>query len=145
MSPQVEKRRSFIISFAYLAIILGLVFVFFKYLFWIAAPFLLSFFFAVVLQKPIRFLDRKTKNKCHALWSILLVFLSIAIILLPLIFLLAQFISQIVDFINYLINSLSDFPQFMDTLQTEILKLISFLPERAGKIRENCWTNQRGR
>ena len=129
MSPQVEKRRSFIISFAYLAIILGLVFVFFKYLFWIAAPFLLSFFFAVVLQKPIRFLDRKTKNKCHALWSILLVFLSIAIILLPLIFLLAQFISQIVDFINYLINSLSDFPQFMDTLQTEILKLISFLPE----------------
>ncbi|MBD5082974.1 MAG: sporulation integral membrane protein YtvI [Clostridiales bacterium] len=129
MSPQVEKRRSFIISFAYLAIILGLVFVFFKYLFWIAAPFLLSFFFAVVLQKPIRFLDRKTKNKCHALWSILLVFLSIAIILLPLIFLLSQFISQIVDFINYLINSLSDFPQFMDTLQTEILKLISFLPE----------------
>ncbi|MDE6110380.1 MAG: sporulation integral membrane protein YtvI, partial [Eubacterium sp.] len=94
-----------------------------------AAPFLLSFLFAVILQKPIRFLDRKTKNKCHALWSILLVFLVIAIILLPLVFLIAQLISQIIDFVNYLINSLSDFPQFMETLQAEILKLISFLPE----------------
>lgn len=129
MSPNVEKRKSFIINFAYIALILGLVYVFFKYLFWLAAPFLLSFLFAVILQKPVRFLDRKTKNKCHALWSILLVFLSIAIVLLPLIFLLAQLISQIVDFVNYLANSLSDFPQFMETLQAEILKLISFLPE----------------
>lgn len=129
MLSQVEKKRSFIINFVYLAIVLGLVYVFFKYIFWIAAPFLLSFLFAVILQKPIRFLDKKTKNKCHALWSILLVFLSIAIILVPLIFLLAQFISQIIDFVNYLINSLSDFPQFMETLQAEILKLISFLPE----------------
>ncbi|MDE6660091.1 MAG: sporulation integral membrane protein YtvI [Eubacterium sp.] len=127
--PQVEKKKAFIIHFVHLAIVLGLTYVFFKYLFWIAAPFLLSFLFAVMLQKPIRFLDRKTKNKCHALWSILLVFLVIAIILLPLVFLLSQFISQIIDFVNYLINSFSDFPQFMETLQTEILKLLSFLPE----------------
>lgn len=129
MIPHVEKKRAFIINFVYIVILLGLVYVFFKYLFWLSAPFLLSFLFAVILQKPIRFLDRKTKNKCHALWSILLVFLSIAVVLLPLIFLLAQFISQIVEFINYLVNSLSDFPQFMETLQAEILKLLSFLPE----------------
>lgn len=129
MLSKVEKKRSFIINFVYLAIILGLVYVFFKYLFWLSAPFLLSFLFAVLLQKPIRFLDRKTKNKCHGLWSVLLVFLSIAIVLLPLIFLISQFVSQIVEFVNYLANSLSDFPQFMETLQAEILKLISFLPE----------------
>ncbi|GFI71483.1 hypothetical protein IMSAG250_00687 [Clostridiales bacterium] len=63
MIPQVEKKRAFIINFVYLAIILGLVFVFFKYLFWLTAPFLLSFLFAVILQKPIRFLDRKTKKQ----------------------------------------------------------------------------------
>ncbi len=129
MIPKVEKRRSFIINFIYLAIIFGLLYVFFKYLFWAAAPFLLSFLFAVILQKPLRKLDRLTKNKCHALWSILLVFLSITVILLPLIFLLAQFVTQIVGFINYLIDLLSDFPQFMATLQTEILKFLSFLPE----------------
>ncbi|MEZ3420944.1 MAG: sporulation integral membrane protein YtvI [Eubacterium sp.] len=129
MTPKVEKRRSFIINFVYLAIVLGLTYVFFKYMFWAVAPFLLSFLFAAILQKPVRWLDKISKNKCHSLWSILLVFLSITVILLPLIFLLAQFITQIVDFINYLIDLLSDFPQFMATLQTEILKLLSFLPE----------------
>ena len=59
----------------------------------------------------------------------LLVFLTIAVILIPLILLLAEFTTQIVNFINYLIDQLSDFPQFMATLQAEILKLISFLPE----------------
>lgn len=129
MSSKVENKRAFIINFVYLAIICGILFVFFKYLFWVAAPFLLSFFFAVILQKPVRWLDNKTKKKCHGLWSVLLVFLSIAVILLPLIFLLSQLISQIADFVNYLIDELSDFPQFMASLQAEILKLISFLPE----------------
>lgn len=129
MTPQIEKKRAFIIKFVYLAIIFGLIFVFFKYLFWIAAPFLLSFLFAVIQQRPIRWLDKKTKHKCHSLWAILLVFLTIAVILLPLIFLLSQFVAQIVDFVNYLLDLLSDFPQFMQTLQAEILKFLSFLPE----------------
>lgn len=129
MTPTVEKRKSFIINFIYLLIIFGLVYVFFQHLFWIAAPFLLSFFFAIILQKPIRWLDKKTKNKCHSLWSVLMVLLSIAVVLMPLIFLLIEFISRIVDFVNYLIDQLSDFPQFMATLQAEILKLLNFLPE----------------
>ena len=129
MTPKVEKRRSFIINFVYLAIVLGLTYVFFKYMFWAVAPFLLSFLFAAILQKPVRWLDKISKNKCHSLWSILLVFLSITVILRSLIFLLAQFITQIVDFINYLIDLLSDFPQFMANLQTEILKLLRFRPE----------------
>ncbi|MDE6124214.1 MAG: sporulation integral membrane protein YtvI [Eubacterium sp.] len=129
MTSKVEKRRAFLINVAFLAVVLGLVYVFFKYMFWAAAPFLLSFFFAVLMQKPIRWLDKITKHKCHGLWSVLLVFLSIAVILLPLILLLAEFTTQIVNFINYLIGELSDFPQFMATLQAEILKLISFLPE----------------
>ncbi len=129
MTSKVEKRRTFLINVAFLAVVLGLVYIFFKYMFWAAAPFLLSFFFAVLMQKPIRWLDKKTKHKCHGLWSVLLVFLTIAVILIPLILLLAEFTTQIVNFINYLIDQLSDFPQFMATLQAEILKLISFLPE----------------
>ncbi len=129
MTSKVEKRRAFLINVAFLAVVLGLVYIFFKYMFWAAAPFLLSFFFAVLMQKPIRWLDKKTKHKCHGLLSVLLVFLTIAVILIPLILLLAEFTTQIVNFINYLIDQLSDFPQFMATLQAEILKLISFLPE----------------
>ena len=68
MTSKVEKRRAFLINVAFLAVVLGLVYIFFKYMFWAAAPFLLSFFFAVLMQKPIRWLDKKTKHKCHGLW-----------------------------------------------------------------------------
>lgn len=129
MTPKVEKKRAFLINFAFLAVILGLLFVFFKYLFWVTAPFLLSFFFAVLMQKPLRWLDKKTKHKCHTLWSILLVFLCISVILIPLILLLSEFASQIANFVDYLKLQLSDFPNFLSTLQSELLKLISFLPE----------------
>ncbi len=44
MNPKVEKRRDFLINLLYLAAILGLAYVFFKYMFWMAAPFLLTFF-----------------------------------------------------------------------------------------------------
>lgn len=129
MNPKVEKRRSFLINIAYIAVIVGLSYVFLKYFFWPAAPFLLSFFFAVLTQKPLRWLDKKTKNKYHTLWSILLVFLSIAIVLVPIILLLCGLGKQISNFIIYLVNQLSDFPQFMELLKTELLKLLSFLPE----------------
>ena len=45
MTSKVEKRRAFLINVAFLAVVLGLVYIFFKYMFWAAAPFLLSFFF----------------------------------------------------------------------------------------------------
>ncbi len=129
MNSKVEKRKGFLINLLYIATILGLVYVFFKFLFWPAAPFLLSFFFAVLLQKPLRFIDKKTKNKCHTLWSVLLVLLTITIILVPIILILSNLFGQIKDFGSYLSSELSDFPQFMETLKSELLKLISFLPQ----------------
>jgi len=129
MNPTVEKRKAFLINLSFITVILGLIFVFFKYLFWPTAPFLLSFFFAVIVQKPLRWLDKKTKNKCHALWSICIVFLSIAVILVPIILLLIKLINEIGNFASYLTGQLSDFPQFMQTLKAEILKLLAFLPD----------------
>lgn len=129
MSGNVEKKRAFLINLAFLAAVLGLVYVFFKYLFWPVAPFLLSFFFAVLLQRPMRWLDKKTKNKCHTLWAILLVLLSIIIVLVPVVALLSRFVAEIANFISYLTSSLSDFPEFIKTLQAELLKAIAFLPD----------------
>lgn len=129
MNPKVEKRREFLINLLYAAVILAIVYVFFKYCFWLAAPFLLSFLFAVILQKPLRWLDKKSKNKCHTLWSLLLVFLSIAVVLVPIILLLVRLINEIGNFVSYLIDQLSDFPQFMEMLKSEILKLLTFLPD----------------
>ena len=84
MPEKVEKRREFLINIFFIAIILALVYVFFKYLFWAAAPFILTFLIAIILQKPIRWLDKKSKRNLHTFWSIISVILVIVVIVVPL-------------------------------------------------------------
>ena len=125
MNSKVEKKRAFLIDLLYAVAIMALIYVFFKYCFAVAA----SFFFAVILQRPIRWLDKKTKNKCHTFWSILLVLLCVAIILGPVISIIAALFKEIGNFASYLGNQLNDLPTFLVTLQNEILKALKFLPD----------------
>lgn len=129
MNPKVAKRRDFLIDLVYVMAIIGLAYVFFKYCFSIAAPFLLSFFFAVILQRPLGWLDKKTKNKMHSFWSIVLVLLCVAIILGPVISIIAALFREVGNFISFLGEQLNDLPTFLVTLQNEILKAIKFLPD----------------
>ncbi|MCH5320158.1 MAG: sporulation integral membrane protein YtvI [Eubacterium sp.] len=129
MTDKVEKRKSAIINVAFIAMILGLVYVFFKYCFAVAAPFLLSFFFAVLLQRPLRWLDKKTKNKCHTLWAMLLVLVSLLIILGPVITIISLAAKEIGGFISFLTGQLNDLPSFLATLEKELLDFLDFLPD----------------
>ena len=129
MNAKTEKRKDFLINLLFIAAVLGLAYVFFKYLFWPVAPFMLSFLFAVGLQKPVNWLTKKCKGKGRGAWSVVLVLLSIAIILVPVILLLNSLVNQIKDFSKYLMGQLSDFPQFMSDLQALLLKWLSFLPD----------------
>ena len=54
MNEKVAKRRDALINLTYAAVIFGLLFLFFRYCFWVAAPFLLTFLFAVINQRPLR-------------------------------------------------------------------------------------------
>lgn len=125
----VERRREFLINFAFFALIIALVYVFFKYAFWLVAPFMLSFFFAMILQRPLKWLDKKTKNKAHTFCSIALVVLSICVVILPLAFILASVVNKILDFVGYLTEQLSDISTFLATVENWILNTVSFLPK----------------
>ena len=140
MNPKVEKRRDFLINLLYLAAILGLAYVFFKYLFWMAAPFLLTFFFAMLLQRPLRWLDKKTEKKAHTFWSIALVILSVMIIIIPLVFIFIGIGNKISDFVSYLVGQLDDIPTFLATLEKEILDLMKHLPSGLYKTLSNTVT-----
>lgn len=140
MNPKVEKRRDFLINLLYLAAILGLAYVFFKYLFWMAAPFLLTFFFAMLLQRPLRWLDKKTEKKAHTFWSIALVILSVMIIIIPLVFIFIGIGNKISDFVSYLVGQLDDIPTFLATLEKEILDLLKHLPSGLYKTLSNTVT-----
>ncbi len=140
MNPKVEKRRDFLINLLYLAAILGLAYVFFKYLFWMAAPFLLTFFFAMLLQRPLRWLDKKTEKKAHTFWSIALVVLSVMIIIIPLVLIFIGIGNKISDFVSYLVGQLDDIPTFLATLEKEILDLLKHLPSGLYKTLSNTVT-----
>lgn len=129
MNSKVEKRRATLINIAYTAVILALIYLFFKYCFGVAAPFLLSFFFAVLLQRPLKWLDKKTKNKCHTLWSILLVLFVISIILVPVGLIISAIVREVGSFVSYLSEQLNDLPAFLVTLEREILNSLKFLPD----------------
>ena len=43
MNAKTEKRKDFLIDLLFIAAVLGLAYVFFKYLFWPVAPFILFF------------------------------------------------------------------------------------------------------
>lgn len=129
MNSKTEKKRAFLINLLFIAAVLGLIYVFFKYLFWPVAPFLLSFFFAMLIQRPLRWLTNKTHGKGRGIWSVVLVLLSIAIILIPVILLIGNLVRELRDFISYLIGQLSDFPKFLADLQEMLLKALSFLPD----------------
>ena len=129
MPAKVEKRRNFLINILFLAAILALIYVFFKYLFWVTAPFILTFFFAILLQKPLRFLDKKTGKKWHTFWSINLILLSICIVLVPLVFILSALVSKLGELATYITNQLNDLPTFFTTLEDELLDFLKFLPD----------------
>lgn len=131
MTNNVEKRREFLINFAFVALILALAYVVLKYLFWLVAPFLLSFFFAVLLQKPLRMIDKKTKKKGHTFFSILLVVLSLCIVIVPLVFILAAVASKISEFVGYILNQLKDISSFLAKVENWTLNLFDFLPHAA--------------
>ncbi len=129
MTEKVKKRRDTIINVAFIAMVLGLIFFFVKYLFGVTAPFLLSFFFAVCLQRPLRWLDKKTNDKMHTFWSVALVVLVLAIIIGPVVLILSLIGREIINFVSFLSEELNDLPNFLATLQNEIISLLKFLPD----------------
>lgn len=129
MSEKVKRRRDALINVAFLAMVLGVIYLFFKYCFGVAAPFMLSFFFAIILQRPLRWLDKKTKNKCHTLWSILLVLFTVLIILGPVVTILALIGKEISQFLSFLAEQFNDIPALIATVEKGILSALEFLPD----------------
>ena len=141
LPERVEKRREFLINIAFIAVILALIYVFFKYLFWVTAPFLLTFLLAIFLQKPLRKIDKKTKKKGHTFYSILLVILTTLVILIPVILIASEIISRLSDFIKYFAEQLNDLPTFLAKLEQEILSVAKFLPDSIYKSFSDSLTN----
>lgn len=124
----IEKKRIFIINTVYTVILLALFYLFFKYAFGTLFPFLLAIFVAMILQKPVGFISRKTPIK-RGLASVLCVLLAFFAIITLLVLLGIWAGSELKGFIDYIIIQLEDIPAFVGKIQDYLANGLSFLPD----------------
>lgn len=124
----VEKRRRVIINLAYAGIILGLLYLFFKYAFWLLLPFIAAFFVAAILQRPVNYLSRKTPLK-KGLWTVLFVLLIAAVLALLVVLTGARIAAEAQGLVRWVGAQIATLPQLLETIREKMLSLTGKLPE----------------
>lgn len=117
-----------LINAAFFIMIVALYYLFMKYAFWIVAPFVLAFLIAMILQKPISFVSKKTKIKKGILGAVA-VLLIIAIILSALVLVGYRLGVEFRDFAGFVASKFSDIPKLIAAGETWALNFIHFLPD----------------
>jgi len=125
---EIEKRKRLLINAAYVALIVGVFYLFVKYAMWDVFPFLIAAFIAIALQKPIRLLTKKTKLK-KPLASGLCV-AALMIVAGGLIFLIGiRLYAEIKSLFSFLVEKSKDVPAMLDNTKTALLNAATHFPK----------------
>lgn len=129
MGKVVEKRKSFIITFIYLTIFVGLYCFLIKYAMGYIFPFVFAAVLSIFLQPVVRWFTKKFKLKNHS-------FISTALVLLLVVGVVglvagAGYILyiELKDFFTYLVSNISSVDDAIIMLEGVILNLLAKLPE----------------
>lgn len=125
---ETEKKRKWIINIIYYAMILGLVYLFYKYAFGLFFPIIFSFVVAILLQRPKNFIIRKTPIK-KGLASTICVFALIIVALAVISLIGVRVVSEIKGFIDYITIQLQNINEVIDTVESALLVHINRLPD----------------
>lgn len=125
----VEKRRSFLINVAFFAVLAAAYYLFMKYALDVVAPFVFAFLIALILQKPIRFISKKTKipQKAVAIMTVLVILCAVLGIVA---FVGYKLVLEFKGFGEFVIFKLNNLPQTIASIRDWALGTISFLPDR---------------
>lgn len=123
-----EKRRRVIINLVYAGIILGLLYLFLKYAFWLLLPFLVAFLIAAILQRPVNFLARKTPLK-KGLLSVAMVLLIAAALAAVLVLTGARIAAEAQGLVRWIGAQVASLPELLETIREKLLGLTGRLPE----------------
>lgn len=130
MTPAVEKRREFLINLVYFAVFVVAFYLFMKYAFGIVYPIIVAFVLAMVLQRPVNFISRKTKLKKGFAGTVLSLLLFIVIFAL-IALVGAKIVVEVKDFVASLIAKFDNLEAAINKVGDWIgeLSLIKKLPE----------------
>lgn len=123
-----EKRRDKLINIAYFSVIFTLYYLFLKYAFWISAPFIIAFFVALFLQKPIRAISGKTKIK-RGIVGAVSVFLILSLIVTAIVLVGYRLVTEFKGLGSYISVKLHDLPELIKSAESWIVGHLAFLPD----------------
>jgi sporulation integral membrane protein YtvI len=123
----IEKRRSTLISFGYFALFAAAYYFLVKFAFWMLFPFIIAFAVAMALQRPIKFIARKTplQMKPVAIVLVLLAFILLAAVIGVVGYAL---VSEFIDFFAFIKGKLSSGPEVIETIRNYIENMLVHLP-----------------
>ena len=124
---KVDKRRAALVNAAYAILIVGALYLFLKYAFWLFFPFIFGFFVAAVLQKPINFTVKKTHMK-KGLASGLFVLLFFIIIGCLMSLIGMRIVNEFKSFWNMIRGWAADWSNIVGSIQNRLLLLADKLP-----------------
>lgn len=124
----VERRKRIIINIIYVVMLLGLMYLFLKYAFWLFAPFIFAFFIAMILQRPINFIVRKTPLK-KGIVSGVLVLLIVCLVGFIISLIGIKITNELKGLVSFLMSKVEDIPLFLESLRDTLLEKIKILPD----------------
>ncbi len=128
MNTTVEKRRAFLINIAYFVLIIGAFYLFIRYAFWTVSPFIFAFFAAMLLQKPVQAVTKRTPLKKGFVAFISVMF--IAIFLAGLIALAGTTVlTELKGFVSKLTETFKSIPDFIERAELWVIGLLKPLPD----------------
>lgn len=125
---KVEKRRSFIINILYAAIWIGIGYLCIKYALGVIWPFVVSLFFAMLLQRPVNAMARKTPLK-RGISSVIMVLLIVVLAGSIVGFIVVRITMELGDFFRYLLMKIEDAPSFASQIMQWFRNAVAFLPD----------------
>lgn len=129
----IEKKKKFIINVLYTAVVIALFYLFFKYVLGAVLPIIVAIILAMILQRPVNFICRKTPLK-RGLVSALTVLFTTTVIFGILSLVLIWLFSELKGLVQYLIIRFEDLPALLSTIEGYLVNLVSFLPEQASSV-----------
>lgn len=132
MDAVIQKRKTFIISFIYVAIFIGLYYFTINYALGYIFPFVFAAALSVFLQRPIKAITKKLHIKAHSAVSIILVLLIVVVILGTAAGLLFALGSELKEFFTYMFSNISSLSELVDAAEVFVMDLLVKLPKGIG-------------
>lgn len=128
----IAKRKEKLINIAFFSVVLLFYYLFLKYAFWLVAPFIFAFVVALILQKPIRVISKKTKIKRNIVGaaSVLLILMVIVAVIVLVGY---RLVSEFKGLGSYIIEKLQNLPELITTAENWVISHLAFLPDSIEK------------